>query len=336
MASDELNQDIAHLGRAELLTPKPEESLWYFTDILGMEAVRTEGPSVYLRGYGDYAISTLKLTAAETSGIGRISWRAASPAALERRAAAIEQTGLGIGWTNGDFGHGRAYHFRDPDGHEMEVYYEEARYEPPDELRSTLKNLPMKYPKNGVGVRRTDHVALLCADVEKNREFAADCLGLRLREQVVYENGAREIGSWMSSTTVHHEMAYVVDVAGAHGRLHHLSLWVDEREEVLRAADILMENGIFIEAGPAKHNNSQAFYIYTYEPGGNRVEIYTSGFFVFAPDFEPVVWDEEARGTGVYWGGALPDSFLNYATPPVDLDADARARTEDIGAIDPH
>ena len=69
---------------------------------------------------------------------------------------------------------------------------------------------------------------------------------------------------------------------------------------------------------PSKHNNSQAFYIYSYEPGGNRVEVYSSGFFVFAPDFETVVWDEEARGTGVYWGAPLPESFLNYATPGSD------------------
>ena len=88
--------------------------------------------------------------------------------------------------------------------------------------------------------------------------------------------------------------------------------------DVLRAADIFREKGVFIEAGPSKHNNSQAFYIYTYEPGGNRIEVYTSGFFVYAPDFEPVIWDEEARGTGVYWGAALPESFLNYATPDVD------------------
>ena len=69
-----------------------------------------------------------------------------------------------------------------------------------------------------------------------------------------------------------------------------------------------------------KHNNSQAFYLYSYEPGGNRIEIYTSGFFVNAPDFEPVVWNEETRGPGVYWGAALPDSFLNYATPVIEAD----------------
>ena len=45
--------DVAHLGRLELLTPKPERSLWYFHDLLGMEIVATEGDSVYLRGYGD-------------------------------------------------------------------------------------------------------------------------------------------------------------------------------------------------------------------------------------------------------------------------------------------
>jgi len=310
--------DIAHLGHVELLTPKPNESLWYFKDILGMEVVHQEGQSVYLRAYGDYATTTLKLSEADGAGIGHIAWRTTSPQALERRAAAIEATGLGIGWMNGDFGHGKCYRFHDPDGHAMEVYYDEERYQPPDHLRSTLMNLPMRYPKDGVGVRKTDHVAVLCQDVARNREFATNALGLKLREQVMYENGTAEIGSWMSSGAVHHELAYVVDVKGASGRLHHYSLWVDDQAEVLRAANILREHDVFIEAGPSKHNNSQAFYLYSYEPGGNRVEIYTSGFFVLAPDFEPVVWDEETRGPGVYWGAALPDSFLNYATPAID------------------
>ena len=308
-------QDIAHLGHVELLTPKPQESLWYFADILGMEAVHSEGQSVYLRGYGDYATTTLKLTEAEKPGVGHIAWRTVSPRALERRVAAIEEAGLGIGWSNGDFGHGAAYCFCDPDGHAMEVYYDEQRYIAPDGLRSTLDNLPMRFPRHGVGVRRTDHLAVLCKDVGANRRFAQDVLGLKLREQVIYENGTREIGSWMSSSATHHEIAYIIDTTGQNGRLHHFSLWVDDRADVLRTADLFMENGVFIEAGPSKHNNSQAFYLYSYEPGGNRIEVYASGFLVFAPDFETVIWDEKARGTGVYWGAPLPESFLNYATP---------------------
>lgn len=31
--------DIAHLGAVELLTPKPEQTRWFFRDVLGMEVV---------------------------------------------------------------------------------------------------------------------------------------------------------------------------------------------------------------------------------------------------------------------------------------------------------
>lgn len=316
---DEPLQDIAHLGAMELLTPKLDRSLWYFTDVLGMTVVHERGGSVHLRGYGDHATSTFKLTAADRPGIGCVSWRAASPLALRRRVAAIEALGLGAGWTNGEFGRGPAYRFRDPDGHLMEVYYEEQPYRAPPELRSTLKNLPMKYTGRGVGVRRIDHLALLCREVGANRAFAEAALGLRLRERVLFDNGAREIGAWLSPNPMHHQMAYVLDVKGGHGRLHHVSFWVDDRADVLRAADILSEQGVFIEAGPAKHNNSQGFYLYSYEPGGNRVEIYSGSYLVMAPDWQPITWNEQERGTGVYWGGALPDSFLNYATPDLAM-----------------
>ena len=124
-----------------------------------------------------------------------------------------------------------------------------------------------------------------------------------------YDHGKTEIGSWMSPTAIHHQLAYVVDVKGAHGRLHHFSLWVDNRDDVMRAADILIENGIFIEAGPSKHNNSQGFYLYTYEPGGNRVEIYSGSFLVMAPDWEPVTWTEEERGTGDLLGRDAAGKF---------------------------
>jgi catechol 2,3-dioxygenase-like lactoylglutathione lyase family enzyme len=215
--------DIAHLGSVELFTPKPEKSLWYFRDLLGMEPVHQSGPSVYQRGYGDYATSTLKLTAAANAGVGFVSWRATSAQALERRAKALDDAGLGLGWSNGDFGRGRSYRFRDPDGHVMGIYYEEQKFVAPASLHSTLKNLPQKYTGRGVCVRRVDHLALLAKDVEANRKFAQELLGFQLREQVRYDKGKTEIGSWMSPTAIHHQLAYVVDVKGAHGRLHHFS-----------------------------------------------------------------------------------------------------------------
>lgn len=66
----------------------------------------------------------LKLTAHTTSGIRRTGLRAASREALDRRVAAIEAAGLGGGWRDGDPGIGPTYVFRDPDGHELELYWE--------------------------------------------------------------------------------------------------------------------------------------------------------------------------------------------------------------------
>ncbi|MBI3513194.1 MAG: VOC family protein [Proteobacteria bacterium] len=326
-------QDIAHLGNIELLTPRIDLTTAYFRDLLGMEVVHAAGPSVFLRGYGDYAASTLKLTAAPRPGIGCISWRTTSPAALDRRVNAIEAAGRAGRWIDPECGRGPSFRFRDPDGHVMAIYYEEAPYRAPEHLRSTLKNLPMRYTGRGVNVRRIDHVALLSRDVAADRRFMEEVLGFRLREQVRFDRGAVEIGSWLSPSILHHQVAYVVDTRRVGGRLHHIALWVDNREDVLRAADICSEHGVFIEAGPAKHNNSQGFYLYAYEPGGNRIELYTGSFLVLAPDWRPVIWDEAERGTGVYWGGALPESFLSYATP--DAAAAAPVDAARVPVFDP-
>ena len=41
--------EIAHLGHAELLTPEPERSPWFCTDVLGLTETGRAGNSVYLR-----------------------------------------------------------------------------------------------------------------------------------------------------------------------------------------------------------------------------------------------------------------------------------------------
>ena len=81
--------DVAHLGHIELLTPKPDESLTFFTSVVGLHESGRSGDSVYLRGWGDYEWHTLKLTAHTTSGIGHMGLRVRDEATLQtlRRAA---------------------------------------------------------------------------------------------------------------------------------------------------------------------------------------------------------------------------------------------------------
>jgi catechol 2,3-dioxygenase len=308
--------DLAHIGHVELLTPRPQESLDFFLDTLGMEEEGRDGGSVYLRGWGDWQRTSLKLTEADRAGIGHMGVRAWSPAALERRAAAIEATGLGRGWIDGDLGHGAAYRFVDPDGHLMELYYEAERYAPPPHLRPMLKNQPQRYVGRGCAVKRVDHVNLLAADVSASRIFAQEQLGYRLHEQIILDDGT-EAGAWLSLSIAAHELIYVADAYGARGRLHHVAFWVDTREEVLRAADVFLDHGVHIEAAPSKHAIAQGFFLYGYEPGGNRVEVTTGGYFVYDPDFEPIVWSEAERARGQAWGVQTVESFHTYGTPVV-------------------
>ena len=121
--------DLAHIAHAELLTPLPEESLRFFVDLFGMEIEHREGQSVFLRGWGEYQPYGLKLTEARLPGLGHMALRAWSPEALQRRVGAIDATGLGVGWNDGDHAHGPAYEFGDPDGHRFEVFFEQGAIE---------------------------------------------------------------------------------------------------------------------------------------------------------------------------------------------------------------
>src|SRR6202046_509612 len=133
--SPEPIMDLAHLGHLEMLTPKPEESLAFFVNVLGMTESGRAGDSVYLRGWDDYERHTLKLTASKLPGMGHVAFRARSPQALERRVAALKGSGYDIGWTDGDLGHGPAFVCQDRDGHIVELYYETEWYQPPAEFR---------------------------------------------------------------------------------------------------------------------------------------------------------------------------------------------------------
>jgi len=308
--------DIAHLGPVELLTPEGERSLAFFTDVMGMEIEGQEGATTYLRGWGDYQRYSLALTESDTSGMAFCGLRAWSPEALERRVAAVEASGLGDGWTDGARGRGPSYRFRDPDGHRFELYYEVERYDPPEHLRPSLKNQPQRYTGRGAAVKRLDHVNVLAGDVRASREFAQQALDYRLYERIELDDGS-EAGAWLSASIAAHELIYTRDAYGARGRLHHLAFWVDTREECLRAADLFLDNDIHIEAAPSKHAIAQGFFLYGIEPGGNRIEVTTGGYFVFDPDQPTVVWTEQERAKGQAWGVHTVESFHTYGTPPV-------------------
>ena len=318
--------DLAHLGHVELLTPKPDESRRFFVDVMGMTESGRKGESVYLRGWDDYEHHTLKLTASDAAGIGHFAYRAASPESLQRRVEIIARAGHGKGWIQGDLGHGPAYAFTTPDGHAMEIYYETEWYQPPPELKPSLKNQAQRFPARGVSVRRLDHMNLLTSDVAALRRFMEDVVGHRTTEIILLESG-QEAGGWVTCNNKSYDLAFTLDHYGAKGRFHHLTYALDSREEVLRAADIFLEAGVHIESGPHKHAIQQTFFLYVYEPGGNRVEVANAGArLVLAPDWQPIVWTEAERRKGQAWGLKTIESFHTHGTPPIEQYKGPRTR----------
>ncbi|GAA4667513.1 MULTISPECIES: catechol 2,3-dioxygenase [Amycolatopsis] len=312
------SHDIAHVGHVELLTPEPEKSLWFFTEIMGLTENGRDGDSVYLRTWDDYEHHSLKLTAHSTSGIRRTALRASSQEALDRRVKALDAAGRGIGWIDGDAGIGPTYLATDPDGHEFELYWESEWYQPPEELRPALKNQAQAYPGRGVSVRRLDHVNFLAAQVEPNGDFVRDLLGGEATEQIRLDTG-KIAAQWLHFGNKSYDLVYTEDWTGSNGRLHHIAFATDTREDILRAADIFLENDVFIETGPHKHAIQQTFFLYVYEPGGNRIELCNPvARLILAPDWKTITWTQAERAKGQAWGLKTIESFHTHGTPPVE------------------
>jgi len=314
-----MNTDIAQLVSVAIYSPKPDESVAFFHDMLGLEISHREGQSVYMRAYEDFYQYTLKITERDEPGLEEVTWRASSPEALEKVTRQIEDTGLGIGWTENDYAHGRAYKFKFPDGHNQKVLWDLDYFKADADLASKLRSRPSKRPLRGVPVRRLDHVNLMVNDVVKNTDFMMNTMGFKLREQKIGDGGAF-VGSWLSVSALVHEIGLMRDGTGSSGRFHHVAYWYGAPQHLLDIADVFSERDVYIETGPAKHGTTQAYFLYCFEPGGNRVELFgDTGYLIFDPAWKPVVWNVEnaidLEKSSIWFGGHLAKTFYRYATP---------------------
>ncbi|SSC67280.1 VOC family protein [Ciceribacter selenitireducens] len=308
--------DIAHLAHVEMYTDKFEESLDFFTRVYGLKLSGQDETSAYLRAWDDYEYCSLKLTRSHTTGVGHVAYRASSPQALERRVKTIEKSGYKvIGWVDGDLGHGPAFRFEDPFGHVFEIYWDTVKYQATGADVPALKNTASAF--TGAAPRRLDHLNLLSSDVSEFRRFMQTCLGSRVTEMIQLDNG-RIGGCWFTINNKTYDLACTEEHGGGVGRLHHVTYATDQREDILRAADIFLQNGVHIETGPHKHAVQGTFFLYVWEPAGNRVELANSGArLILQPDWEPVIWTETDRKKGQAWGLKTIDTFHTHGTPPV-------------------
>lgn len=313
--------EIAKLGHVALVSENLEKSLWFFRDVLGLEETEEVDGVHYLRAWGDFEHHTLSVRAGETSYIDHIGWRTKRREDVATFAKILEDAGTEVRWIKAgeERGQGEAIRFELPSGHRFELYYDMEKTPADPERKSVLKNQTYKAWRKGVSPRRIDHINLQTS--VNNLEvvnFLREKLGFKLREYFVNKNN-EQVASWLSVTPLVHDVAIMTtDRSKKPNEMHHLAYWLDNAQDLLRAADILNEAEIEF-VGPGKHGISQAMYVYVKDPGsGLRIEIFTNGYLIFEPDWEPIKWtyEEYLKYGSTYWGDRRRD----------DVDREAQIR----------
>ncbi|MEH7384809.1 VOC family protein [Bacillus sp. JJ1521] len=307
--------NVAHIGHASINVTNLERSTWFFTEVLGLHVSAEENDKVYLRAWQDWDHHTLVLNKADQSGLDHFGWRVNSEKSLYAFEKTLKESGTEYKWIEGgtELGQGDAIKFHSPAGIPVELYWEMEKYSNPL-TASKLPSHPMKYTGVGAAPRRFDHVNVMVDDVAKEQEWWTNFLGIHHRYYIQNEADVR-LGSWLSKTNIAHEIALMRNSNQTGALLHHVAYFLDSPDELLRALNIMAENDIKIEWGPGKHGTSGAQFLYAFEPSGNRVELWTGGMLIFAPDWEPIEWQS---GTGQFgldmWGSTPPKSYLTYGT----------------------
>jgi catechol 2,3-dioxygenase len=302
------NRLLSQLAHVELVSPRAAETVAFLSDVLGLETTDEVGNSVFMRGWGDWLHHSVIVTEGPGPTLEHVGWRTEGPGELQQAAAKLEAAGVGLGWERETTGHGPAYRFRGPGGQLQELFWETERYIAPPELRSTFPNRPQRPVTRGAAARQIDHVTWASVNPYDDAIWYRDHLGFRFMEYSLLEG--HPVIAMITTNERAHDMGLIADRSGQVGRIHHFAFWVDEVDDVHRAADIILESGTPLEYGPGRHGISESTFLYFREPSGMRVELFSGGYRNYLPDWEPVCWTPELGSNNFYRNGDAPETFV--------------------------
>lgn len=308
---------VAHVGHAELGVTDLEASRRFFTEIVGLSVTEEDKDRVFLRAWQDWDHHTLILKRSDRSAVEHVGWRVESPEDLRRFEQRLKTLGIDHHWVDGgtEPGQGEGLRFLTPAGLPFELYWEVSPFLATADVASRLPSHPQRVPRQGAGPRRFDHVNFLLNDVEPEQTWLTAELGIHHRYYILSASGGR-VGSWLSRTNIAHEIALMRNRNQNGSFLHHVAYYLDSPDQVVRAATLLADHGARIEWGPGQHGTSSAMFLYFFEPSGHRVELWTGGMLIFAPDWKPLKWDPENMGLGFeLWGSPAPETYFTYGSP---------------------
>ena len=299
-------------GLVQLRVLDFDKTLDFYKDVLGLDEVcRTSDGRICLKTYDEFDHHSLTLRLADEAGLDFVAFKVGCPDELEAMKAGVEAFGYAVNELAPDTdqpGFGKRYTFTISTGHQFQIYSDAALAEKGPQIRNP--DIWTEAPR-GMRAVRLDHFLLYGPNIAEAERFCTDVLGMYVPEVCNTEDGSR-LAAWITGNNKPHDLAFVEYPKP--GKIHHLGFYLESWTDVGNAADLIAINHLKLDIGPTRHAITRGHSIYFWEPSGNRIEVYSGGYFAY-PDSPQRVWDAAQLGRGLfYYSGELIPSFLEIVT----------------------
>ena len=253
MSAPFLYQNLSYVA---LGTPKLEESISFYRDLMGLELTRYEPASHAAFRCSDDAANFLLFNSAGV-GLLRVGFRLPGTDDLERARTHFHHRGYTVRPLNTEhqllFSVGEGFSVLEPrTGITFDYFATVGSCAEPFEPRLT------KIQRLGHVVIRAENLDEVWGILERDFSFVASDY---------VENKA----VWMRCfpNPLHHSFAVV---KAEHAGLHHVNFMVSEIDDIGRARNRLEQAGVDIVFGPGRHKPSGSVFLYFNDPSGMTME----------------------------------------------------------------
>ena len=248
----------------------------------------------------DYEPYSLELAESGLPGHDHTGYELARGVSLDDAGAHLD--GLGVEHERRD----GALHFRDPDGHGIELVPFTTADDPRPPIARSTTTLPGFHP------RKLGHVNFLTGDLAAMTEFCCDVLGMRVTDRLGDE------GIWLHLGADHHTMALV---GKGYAHLHHLAFELVDWGELRVALDHLAQHGRWVAWGPVRHGLGRNLAAYVRIPEEECFVELFSDMEQLERDHQPREWPDDRHSSNT-WGTLPPRSYFRFDPAAVEAERD--------------
>ncbi|MEZ5840133.1 MAG: catechol 2,3-dioxygenase [Hyphomicrobiales bacterium] len=258
---------VMRIGHVNLRVLDMDAALGHYLNVMGMkETHRDAAGNVYLKCWDEWDKYSLMLTASDRAGMNHIAYKVEKDEDLDTFKKRIEDYGSSAEIVPAGTLHGcgRALKFNLPSGHEFYLY---AEKEFVGKDVGITNPAPWPADKKGIAAHWLDHALLMCElnpekginKVEESTDFAVKVFDFHMAEQVVVgPNQDIKAAVWLFRTSTPHDLAFV---GGPVMGLHHIAFFLDEWNDVLKAADVMAMNNVKVDVTPQRHGITRGYTI---------------------------------------------------------------------------